>query len=826
MKHIYLFLLVCFTFSLSQAQIVNIPNVQFKSELVNGAPASFDTNTYVTRSVDLNGDGEIQYSEAEAVYSLELCCFYPNADFTGIEAFINIQELEISNQRMDQSGFITSYFPELRKLEIEIAYLTSLDLSNNPLLTYLDINGNNLTNLDLSNNLNLTHINIDNNEIVNLDVSQQVNLTQLRCHYNELNNLNLSNNVALELLYCGQNNLTSLNLENNYNLNNINCAGNMLTGLNLDNCSNLETLICSGNQLTTIDVSNNINLDYLNCSYNSLTEIDLFNNYNLADLTIRDNFLTSLDLSQTNVNSLMANNNLLITMILKSRYDLGLSVNFEDNPNIEYICASDNQNYSVQFMLDYYGYANCVLNSYCSFVPGGDYSFVEGENKVDLDNNGCDVTDLSYPNLKFNATNINGDLTGVYISNNSGQYAIPLQEGLHTITSIFENSDYFSISPTSLVVDFPSDASPYMQDFCITPNGEIDDLEIVIIPLEVARPGFDTDYKIIYKNKGTTTLSGTLELVYNENTDLIDFVSATPNIDSDIANVLTWSYTDLQPFEIREILVTFNLNTPTETPPLNGGDPLGLVANIYPLTTDETPLDNNFQLKQIVVNSYDPNDKTCLQGETITPEQVGKYVHYMIRFENTGTASAVNVVIKDEIDLRKFDVSTLIPLHASHDFVTNIKDDNIVEFIFEDIYLPFEDATNDGYVFFKIKTLETLVLGDSFANDAEIYFDYNAPIITNNEETTIGENLSVEETSIQNIVALYPNPINNVLNIKSKNTLETVSIYDVNGRQLQSISFTGNKLDTEINTSALSQGIYFVKIKTQVGMQTTKIIKN
>lgn len=49
------------------------------------------------------------------------------------------------------------------------------------------------------------------------------------------------------------------------------------------------------------------------------------------------------------------------------------------------------------------------------------------------------------------------------------------------------------------------------------------------------------------------------------------------------------------------------------------------------------------------------------------------------------------------IDATKFDVASLIPLNASHDYTTRIIG-NKVEFIFENINLPFEDATNDGYI--------------------------------------------------------------------------------------------------------------------------------
>src|SRR5690606_26333087 len=168
-----------------------------------------------------------------------------------------------------------------------------------------------------------------------------------------------------------------------------------------------------------------------------------------------------------------------------------------------------------------------------------------------------------------------------------------------------------------------------------------------------------------------------------------------------------WNFSNLNPFESREITVAFVLNTPTATPPLNGGDVLHFTSLITGLT-DATPADNTLTLNQTVVNSFDPNDKTCLQGSSISQSQVGDYVHYLIRFENTGTANAQNGVVKDVIDTNKIDINSLLALNASHSFVTRMTAPNTVEFIFENIQLPFDVETNDGYVAFKIKTQSTL----------------------------------------------------------------------------------------------------------------------
>ena len=173
------------------------------------------------------------------------------------------------------------------------------------------------------------------------------------------------------------------------------------------------------------------------------------------------------------------------------------------------------------------------------------------------------------------------------------------------------------------------------------------------------------------------------------------------------------------------------------------------------------------------------------------------------------------------IDLVKFDIATLVPLKSSHEFYTRINE-NKVEFIFENINLDFNDATNDGYVVFKIKTKPTLVLGDTFTNNANIYFDYNFPITTNTYTTTVAA-LSTQDYDFGNYFTLYPNPAKNVLNIQAKQglTINSIEIYNQLG---QIVIATTNALNT-IDVSNLASGTYFVKINTEKGSANAKFVK-
>jgi len=693
----------------------------------------------------------------------------------------NLEKLDINANPLPQLD--VSGVPNLLDLDISQTQLPTMDLNPLSNLITLKSSYNSSISLDLSQLTSLERLTFWNNDATTIDLTQNPNLKHLSIINSPLSSLDISQNPLLEFLYIENNQLISLNTDNNINLRSIYCSGNQLAGLDLSNNVTLISLYCDSNQLTNLDVSNNTELSTLHCQYNELESIFVKNG--------------------------------------SVFFDSDFSFRINNNPNLVYVCADEEEIPWIRDRLDSSGYFDAFVNSYCSFVPGGQYFTIEGNNKLDVNLDGCDMNDTLYPNLKLNITD--GTNNGALISNSSGNYSTPVIAGIHTITPELENPDYYTISPTSYTVDFPTDAYPFTQDFCITPNGVHNDLEISILPLEEARPGFDAHYKILYKNKGNTALSGTVDFTYQDN--LMDLIATNPVADVQTEGNLSWNYNNLQPFESGEILVTMSLNTPTETPALNGDDILIFGATITPVAGDETTDNNEFNLNQTVVNSYDPNDKTCLEGDNITPEMVGTYVNYLIRFENTGSASAINIVVKDEIDTSKFDISTLFLTDASHEVVTRIKDGNIVEFIFENINLPFDDANNDGYVAFKIKTLDTLVEGDTFENGAEIYFDYNFPIITNDAITTVmSNNLSVEESSLVNFET-YPNPFKNTLYIKELEAIKSVTILDITGRLISQNMYLGNNINIEISTKHLTQGTYFVKVKTNTGESIKKAIK-
>jgi uncharacterized repeat protein (TIGR01451 family) len=571
-----------------------------------------------------------------------------------------------------------------------------------------------------------------------------------------------------------------------------------------------------------------------NANITSLEGIDAF--VNLKNLECENNLFTILDISTLPLlDILYAGFNPNLTYLILKNGLINFNVppppptppgiggaNFSNCPNLQYVCIGDEFYQDGLDYLFYFFTPNAItLNSYCSFNPAGQYNTITGKVLFDQDNNDCDPNDNAFAYVKVNIND------GIGVGNTfvaaDGTFTFYTHAGNFTLTPEMENTNYFSFSPSNAVINFPVvDNSTQTQNFCITANGVHPDLEVILTPIGVARPGFDSEYKIVYKNKGNQTQSGTVNLTFD---DLrTDFVSATPTVDTQLVSTLTWNFSNLQPFATRVINLTLNVNTPLEIPAVNNGDILNFDATINASANDETPLDNAFDFSQTVVNSYDPNDKTCLEGNTITPENIGKYLHYNINFENIGTADAVNIVVKDIIDTAKFDINSLQLLYASHAVETKISG-NKVEFIFENINLPSSIQNpigGHGNVLFKIKTIESLVVGDEVSNTANIFFDYNAPIQTN-EARTIIATLSKDNFIKDETIIVAPNPTKNRITVSAKNKLKSVFLFDAQGRLLQTV-LEHNKTTT-VDISDQSNGIYFLKVITEVGSSVEKIVK-
>ncbi|MCT4637545.1 MAG: T9SS type A sorting domain-containing protein [Bacteroidales bacterium] len=268
----------------TDSDIVNIPDVVFKSYLVNN------------KDINTNRDTEIQLSEAKNYTGgIYLSYHYDVEDMTGIESFTNLTTLFISRKNLKMVDLSENI--GLLNLSLRDNGLTKISLSKNVNLLELDLSNNSLIEIDLSKNINLKELDLSGNILTKIDVSNQLQLEELNCHGNEIENLDISLNVKLKKLSCARNKLNSLDLSNNPDLRSLGCQYNNLTTLDLSKNEKIEDLYCSSNNLSNLDVSALKSITQLSCSDNELTELDLSNNTKLNTLSCSNNNLTKLDLS-------------------------------------------------------------------------------------------------------------------------------------------------------------------------------------------------------------------------------------------------------------------------------------------------------------------------------------------------------------------------------------------------------------------------------------------------------------------------------------------------------------------------------------------------
>jgi uncharacterized repeat protein (TIGR01451 family) len=226
---------------------------------------------------------------------------------------------------------------------------------------------------------------------------------------------------------------------------------------------------------------------------------------------------------------------------------------------------------------------------------------------------------------------------------------------------------------------------------------------------------------------------------------------------------------------------------------------------------------------QVVIGAYDPNDKIGYPtgyGKDNFIDQ-NQDIEYLIRFQNTGTDTAFNIVIVDTLP-PQLDFANIQFGASSHKYTAELQGKGILKFSFNNINLvdSFKnEAKSHGFVKFTIQQKKDVALGTKIRNNAVIYFDFNAPIFTNTTLHTVGKPIlaAIFDKPIlpTGSIKMYPNPMTESavfevkdypLSIKAK-----FHLFDALGRTLRVENFIGNRLDFQRN--GLEQGIYFFKIE-------------
>ena len=345
-------------------------------------------------------------------------------------------------------------------------------------------------------------------------------------------------------------------------------------------------------------------------------------------------------------------------------------------------------------------------------------------------------------------------------------------------------------------------------------------------------PGFNCISWINLINNGTVAENGIISFTFTDS--VFDFVQATPAPDSISPGYLHWNYSNLPIFSSQYFEIEWNIPAS-----LTIGTPFEFSVTAGDISIDTFPLNNTEIFEDILTGSYDPNDKQVFPKGTgpegyITPQD--SLLEYLIRFQNTGTDTAITVRVEDMIDT-DLDLSTLQIEMASHPYTVQLQGRKLI-FTFNNIMLPDSGANyaaSNGFVQYTIEQKSGLPIGTEIKNIAAIYFDFNAPIITNMVTNTIDWATSVAHSNATielPILKAYPNPFGNSLHLEWNyaEPLLSLTLWNLQGQKVGDFtSLTkGNlsgKVDLGTQSANLPSGIYFLKAETATSLKMLKVVK-
>jgi len=448
---------------------------------------------------------------------------------------------------------------------------------------------------------------------------------------------------------------------------------------------------------------------------------------------------------------------------------------------------------------------------------------------VYADSNGNGVRDAGEPGIPNQFIRLAP--SGSYaITDPDGHFSFMPATGENTLTA--EPTDFWREGETPLSHTFNYTGTETLAPFEIGYAWlGILNLQPNLVP-STARPGFSTIQYVEVRNQGS--IPAHVKVTYQYDSRLT-FISSKIKPDVIDGNRLTWDFGTVQPFN--DILCYVNFQLPADVP-------LGtvLTSSIY---LDSTLFSNDLNTgvnrdtaRVTVIGSYDPNDKAVDQGrgnEHYT--LMNTPLTYRIRFQNTGTDVAFTVKIKDELDAN-LDVPSLRIRSSSHPMTYRL-DDRMLTFTFNDIMLP--DSTHNepgshGYVEYSISPRAGFAENTVVRNIADIYFDFNAPVTTNEVFNTYvtqypggepnpGSDPITAIEQEQSSVAIYPNPsADGTIQIVLSNVTAVQSGELITASGNRMVQFSNIPVDGRIVLNNIPAGLYLLRLRQGASVTVTKVV--
>lgn len=333
--------------------------------------------------------------------------------------------------------------------------------------------------------------------------------------------------------------------------------------------------------------------------------------------------------------------------------------------------------------------------------------------------------------------------------------------------------------------------------------------------------GNQTLLYITYCNQGTELLDGTVGLALDPD---MTFVSSMPAPTTSTANGAAWNFNGMMP----GLCTTITIQVLTDSTVVIG-DTLTSTATMQCVQSDISISDNLDQNAVPAVTSYDPNDK-AVDLATLTPAEVsaGKALEYTVRFQNTGTMPAVNIVIRDTMDT-DLDLGTFEMIGASHPYTLSIVDGTAI-WSFQGIMLP--DSASDepgshGAIHYRIAPKTNLMLGDEITNRADIYFDYNTPVLTNTVVTTVSDAQALATAGDMSTAHVFPSPSEGLAYVQLPGSMPAftrVDVLDATGRVMTVSTAPAQGNLVQLDLTGLANGPYTVRVHTAAGTRMGKVV--
>lgn len=406
-------------------------------------------------------------------------------------------------------------------------------------------------------------------------------------------------------------------------------------------------------------------------------------------------------------------------------------------------------------------------------------------------------------------------IAGSSVSSDSrGVFSVALPAGSYSLDTLFspvviaKNMEVNCALPTNITL---LAGQSVRHDIGMSNNIPVDGV-VSLTPYRgfSARHGFKESYRLDFSNAGNTLVSQATVQV--ELPTSITYVSGTPAPSVINGNILTYNFFNVAADSLRSANIEIEVNTNTNSI----GDTLNFLASISSgLNGDADLSDNADTVQQVITAAVDPNDKQA-SAETILPGT--KRIDYHIRFQNTGNDTAVKVTVVDTLDMT-LPLTSIRIKSASHPYQLRVEG-NVLIWEFENIMLPdsaTDESGSQGFVRFSAGINQTLKVGDTIYNDAEIYFDYQPPVHTNFAKTALIKRIGLKELKNQKAqVKIYPNPATAFFNIQNlTNQSVDLKLFNINGKYIESI-FLNKEEHFKYNVNKLPEGIYFLREKGSI----------